>query len=96
MLQTTPFRNIPCFGASSSPKQLINSSLYSRNKMKKGYSYSVAVAFNAICLLIFFLLLSYSMNVEGMRPLKDQSAPTFISSIINRAYSGPSHRGRGH
>ncbi|KAI4298518.1 hypothetical protein L6164_032068 [Bauhinia variegata] len=58
--------------------------------------YSLAVAFNAISIIIFFLLLSHSMNVEGMRPLKDQSGPSLISLIINRAYSGPSHRGRGH
>ncbi|KAI4295711.1 hypothetical protein L6164_035728 [Bauhinia variegata] len=51
--------------------------------------YSLAVAFNAISIIIFFLLLSYSMSVEGMRPLKDQSG-----LILDRAYSGPSRRGR--
>ncbi|KAK7308090.1 hypothetical protein VNO77_41685 [Canavalia gladiata] len=62
--------------------------------MKK--SYSLVVAFNAInYLIIIFLLLSYSLKVEGVRPLKDESVPSFISLIINRAYSGPSHKGRG-
>ncbi|RHN53224.1 hypothetical protein MtrunA17_Chr5g0393601 [Medicago truncatula] len=52
---------------------------------------------NALFLMIFsFLLLSHSIQVEGTRPLKDQSAPSVISLIINQAYSGPSHKGRGH
>jgi len=53
---------------------------------------------NALFLMIFsFLLLSHSsIQVDGMRPLKDQSAPSVISLIINQAYSGPSHKGRGH
>ncbi|KAH1190811.1 hypothetical protein GmHk_20G058255 [Glycine max] len=57
--------------------------------------YSLAVAFNAIFLVIFLLLLlSYSNNVESTRTLKDQSSsPAFIGLIINRAYSGPSHKG---
>ncbi|XLS93192.1 hypothetical protein HN51_069200 [Arachis hypogaea] len=68
--------------------------------MKKGYSCSVAVAFNTIiCVFMMLLLWSSSMNAVAMRPLKDESssAPnlTFMGSI-SRAYSGPSHRGRGH
>jgi len=58
--------------------------------------YSLIVALNEISLIIFLLLLSYFMNVQGMRPLKDQSPPSFLSLIINQAYSGPSRRGRGH
>ncbi|RDX86274.1 hypothetical protein CR513_32410, partial [Mucuna pruriens] len=56
--------------------------------------YSLVVAFNVISLVIFLFLLSYSNNVEGTRPLKVQSSPSFIGLILNRAYSGPSHRGR--
>ncbi|CAJ2651070.1 unnamed protein product [Trifolium pratense] len=48
-------------------------------------------------LIIFFVFLSHSIEVvEGMRPLRDESAPSLISLIISRAYSGPSHKGRGH
>ncbi|KAL2349559.1 hypothetical protein Fmac_003559 [Flemingia macrophylla] len=59
--------------------------------MKRGYS--IAVTFYVI---IFLVLFSYSMKVEGVRALKDESSPSFITLIINQAYSGPSHRGRGH
>ncbi|KAE9589368.1 hypothetical protein Lalb_Chr21g0308291 [Lupinus albus] len=59
----------------------------------KGYSFSVTV--NAISLIIFFLLVSYSMNVEG-RTLKDHSHTSFINLITNQAYTGPSRRGEGH
>nr|DAD41381.1 TPA_asm: hypothetical protein HUJ06_015704 [Nelumbo nucifera] len=55
-------------------------------------------AFNFITVLIFLLILSYSTAVEGSRPLTDR--PFYTSLIngftINQAYSGPSHRGRGH
>ncbi|RDX93276.1 hypothetical protein CR513_24478, partial [Mucuna pruriens] len=62
--------------------------------MKRGYS--VAVAFSAIYVIMFFLCLSYSIKVEGVRHLKHESPhSSFITLIINRAYSGPSHRGRG-
>ncbi|KAK7280305.1 hypothetical protein RJT34_25367 [Clitoria ternatea] len=71
--------------------------------MKRGHvtrmkGYSLIIACNVITLSFFLLLLSYSINVEAMRPLKHQSdsSPSFLSLIINRAYSGPSHRGRGH
>ncbi|KAL4289019.1 hypothetical protein AHAS_Ahas19G0344300 [Arachis hypogaea] len=51
-------------------------------------------------MVLFLLLLSYSMNTVEARPLlkdhQSSSASSFISSIINRAYSGPSHRGIGH
>ncbi|KAG5090142.1 hypothetical protein GLYMA_01G244000v4 [Glycine max] len=59
--------------------------------MKRGYNYLSV----AIYVMMFLVLVSYSsIKVEGMRPLK--ADPSFISLIINRAYSGPSHRGRGH
>ncbi|XLU32422.1 hypothetical protein S245_068488 [Arachis hypogaea] len=61
--------------------------------MKDYYSLSVVM-------VLFLLLLSYSMNTVEARPLlkdhQSSSASSFISSIINRAYSGPSHRGIGH
>lgn len=48
-------------------------------------------------MMMLLILVSLSMNVEGMRVLKDESNPSsFISLVINRAYSGPSHKGRGH
>ncbi|CAL5195127.1 unnamed protein product [Lathyrus oleraceus] len=59
--------------------------------MKQGY-YSLALFF----ILFIFLFLSHSIQVQGVRPLKDQSAPSILTLIINRAYSGPSHKGRGH
>lgn len=73
-------------------------SILSKLAATKMKGYSLAVAFNAIFLVIFLLLLlSYSNNVESTRTLKDQSSsPAFIGLIINRAYSGPSHRGAGH
>lgn len=60
--------------------------------------YSIVVGVNQIFLIILLLLIiSYSLNVEAMRPLKDQSSPSFTSLVLNQqAYSGPSHRGRGH
>lgn len=63
----------------------------------KGYS-SLVACNNAICLIIFILFLSYSLNiVDGMRPLKNQPSPSSFMSLMNsQAYSGPSHRGRGH
>ncbi|XAR72942.1 hypothetical protein NMG60_11019755 [Bertholletia excelsa] len=56
---------------------------------------------NAICIFIFFLLLSQSMSVQGLRPLHDRhpNSPSWTEKgfiIINRAYSGPSHGGAGH
>lgn len=59
--------------------------------------YSVVVAFNATFFTIFMLLLSYSNYVEARKSLRDQySSPSFIALFINRAYSGPSRKGRGH
>ncbi|RYR37274.1 hypothetical protein Ahy_A09g042188 [Arachis hypogaea] len=56
----------------------------------KGY-YSLSVV-----MVLFLLFLSYSMNTVEARPLlkdhQSSSASSFITSIINRAYSGPSHR----
>jgi hypothetical protein len=58
-------------------------------KLLQGYS--------LLFLIIFFVFLSHSIEeVEGMRSLRDESAPSLISLIINRAYSGPNHKGRGH
>jgi len=59
--------------------------------MKRGYYY---------CVIMFLVVLaSFSVNVEGVRPLKDDpssSSSFFLTVIMERAYSGPSHRGRGH
>ena len=64
--------------------------------------HSLTWAFNIIFIIIFTLLLSYSMHIEGLRVLKDQSSSSSSSSssmkslIINQAYSGPSKGGIGH
>ncbi|ESW29222.1 hypothetical protein PHAVU_002G053500 [Phaseolus vulgaris] len=44
-------------------------------------------------MMMFLVLASFSMNVEGVRELKDDS---LFTVIMEKAYSGPSHRGRGH
>ncbi|KAK4377237.1 hypothetical protein RND71_003533 [Anisodus tanguticus] len=48
--------------------------------------------------IIFFVFLSTNyMQVEGLRPLKELSFSSMVENfVIQRAYSGPSHRGRGH
>ena len=54
-------------------------------------------AFNTIYVIIFFLLLSYAMHVDGLRALKDKPSPLPINEIfINLTHSGPSDRGEGH
>ena len=61
--------------------------------------HSLTWAFNIIFIIIFTLLLSYSMHIEGLRVLKDQSSSSSSSMkslIINQAYSGPSKGGIGH
>lgn len=70
----------------------------------KSHSHSHVLALNAISMIIFFLLLSYSMQAEASRPLSlrgdHQSTTSHFKSIksfiIAQAYSGPSRRGPGH
>lgn len=89
MLQTTPLIYI-VYG-------LVQSWKLDIYKMKlQGIIISLNIINVLFLMIFFFLLLSHSIQVEGMRPLKDQSAPSVISLIINQAYSGPSHKGRGH
>ncbi|KAF8007522.1 hypothetical protein BT93_K1516 [Corymbia citriodora subsp. variegata] len=58
---------------------------------------SLIVALNAFLILFFFLVLTYSSHVEAARPLGGQSLSSLISEVVlDRAYSGPSHRGKGH
>lgn len=55
--------------------------------------------YSSLFMIIIFMILflSQSIKVEGMRPLRDESPPSsLISLIISQAYSGPSHKGRGH
>jgi hypothetical protein len=59
---------------------------------------SFVLAFNAISILIFFLLLSYTMHVEG-RPVPQGHSFEWEKGVtlnIRQARSGPSNRGRGH
>jgi hypothetical protein len=61
--------------------------------------YSLTLAFNVIFFIIFVLLLSYSMHVEGLRLLKDHSSSSMMEAaglFISQDYSGPSRRGSGH
>ncbi|KAF5188375.1 hypothetical protein FRX31_022036 [Thalictrum thalictroides] len=57
-------------------------------------------AFNAITMLIFFLILSYSAgSVDASRPLTTRNYRSWsrdFSAMIERAYSGPSRPGKGH
>ncbi|KAL6270528.1 hypothetical protein ACE6H2_027439 [Prunus campanulata] len=62
----------------------------------KSHSSTLVLAFNAISMIIFFLLLSYSVQVEASRPLGASTFESIKSSIIAQAYSGPSRRGSGH
>ncbi|KAK9176697.1 hypothetical protein WN944_028716 [Citrus x changshan-huyou] len=62
--------------------------------------YSLTLAINVISIFIFFLLLSYSMRVDGSRMLRvhdhqSNSLPSILKGL-GMAYSGPSHDGRGH
>ncbi|KAL9333582.1 hypothetical protein Peur_073721 [Populus x canadensis] len=57
---------------------------------------SFVLAFNAISILIFFLLLSYTMHVEG-RPVPQGHSFEWEKGVtlnIRQARSGPSNRGR--
>ncbi|KAG2704624.1 hypothetical protein I3760_05G013100 [Carya illinoinensis] len=59
--------------------------------------HSLAFAFNILFTISFILFLSYSMYVEGSRPLKAQSLSSPTKSFtVRQAYSGPSRRGSGH
>ncbi|KAH0977899.1 hypothetical protein GBA52_027618 [Prunus armeniaca] len=62
----------------------------------KSHSSTLVLAFIAISMIIFFLLLSYSVQVEASRPLGGSTFESIKSSIIAQAYSGPSRRGSGH
>ncbi|KAL3730399.1 hypothetical protein ACJRO7_027417 [Eucalyptus globulus] len=58
---------------------------------------SLIVFLNTFLILFFLLMLTYSSHVEAARPLGGQSLSSLLSEIVlDRAYSGPSHRGRGH
>ncbi|GKV26408.1 hypothetical protein SLEP1_g35722 [Rubroshorea leprosula] len=59
---------------------------------------SIVLVLNMVAIVIFFILLSISFHVEGLRPLKDyESSSWSINGIhLSKAYSGPSHSGRGH
>lgn len=58
------------------------------------------MALNLMFIALVFLLFSNSVGVDALRPLKDDdrssSSSLVTSSMLGRAYSGPSHRGRGH
>ncbi|KAL9371074.1 hypothetical protein Peur_036214 [Populus x canadensis] len=59
---------------------------------------SFVLAFNAISILIFFLLLSYTMHVEG-RPVPQGHSFEWEKGValnIRQARSGPSNRGQSH
>ncbi|KAK4340192.1 hypothetical protein RND71_041654 [Anisodus tanguticus] len=61
---------------------------------------SLLAALNALTMMLLFVWLSNSMQqVEGLRNLKEEHS--LITSVVKnlvkqRAYSGPSHSGRGH
>ncbi|KAK4345356.1 hypothetical protein RND71_035532 [Anisodus tanguticus] len=58
---------------------------------------SFLLVVNALSIILFVLLSNNCMQVEGLRPLKEQSFSSMVENfVIQRAYSGPSHRGRGH
>ena len=71
----------------------MHSMIHNSKKMKMGNC-----VYYCCCYMIVVLVLAFfSMNVEGVRPLKDDSSSSFfLTLIMQRAYSGPSHRGRGH
>ncbi|WOG82448.1 hypothetical protein DCAR_0101612 [Daucus carota subsp. sativus] len=59
---------------------------------------SLLLAFNAIFVVIFFLMIS---SVQSSRPIANNyssssSSSCFLGLLLERAYSGPSRRGRGH
>lgn len=58
----------------------------------------VDFALNSIFIVIFIILLSCSMDVQGFRPLKYQPPPSksMNKSFAAEAYSGPSYGGVGH
>ncbi|KAG5548211.1 hypothetical protein RHGRI_013792 [Rhododendron griersonianum] len=62
-------------------------------------SHSLIMVFNAICIFFLFLLVFYSVPVQGFRPLLyHHSFPSSSIKIFitGRAYSGPSRSGPGH
>ncbi|GKV43198.1 hypothetical protein SLEP1_g50520 [Rubroshorea leprosula] len=62
--------------------------------------HSFVLVLNVVSILILFLLLSSSLHVESLRHLKDHESSSSSSLIkginLSKAYSGPSHSGRGH
>uniref|UniRef100_M1C4T2 Transmembrane protein n=1 Tax=Solanum tuberosum TaxID=4113 RepID=M1C4T2_SOLTU len=58
---------------------------------------SCLLVVNVLLLILFVFFSNNLMQVEGLRPLKEQSFSSMVENfVIQRAYSGPSHRGRGH
>ncbi|KAI3431069.1 uncharacterized protein J3R85_008140 [Psidium guajava] len=58
---------------------------------------SLTVALNTFLIFLFFLILTCNSHAEAARPLGGRSLSSFLSGIVlDRAYSGPSRRGRGH
>ncbi|KAL5707115.1 hypothetical protein ACHQM5_025203 [Ranunculus cassubicifolius] len=62
-------------------------------------SFHVVIAVNTITIFIFFLILSYSVAADASRPLHGAHiTPTWKNglTLLMRAKSGPSKRGKGH
>ncbi|KAJ0443133.1 hypothetical protein HanIR_Chr16g0817381 [Helianthus annuus] len=54
------------------------------------------MVFNAVSLVLFFVLVSMLIRVDGSRPMREHCHPSPLISELSQLYSGPSRRGPGH